>query len=151
MKNKGKFASFRCDFDGANANDKIMIEKILQLRKITQFNNKQLLNFLLYLGIEAIGDCQNFSDLLGMLSVGSRLKTTMLKEKDAFVEETNETTDTSMIPKTKSKTSESAETYNSASGSSKLESTENDTNLDELFQAEDNPEIEKMIEAMLDL
>lgn len=130
--NSNHFSSFRCEFSAENINDKIMIEKILHLRHITQFNNKQLLNFLLCLGDETVGNCQTFSDFLGMFSMNPKenipkLQTEKSEDPVGSPHPVSENTDT-VTP----------------SGSP-------DTVLDDLFQNEDDPETEKMIADMLNL
>lgn len=138
MKNKKNpnHSSFRCDFNAENANDKIIMEKILHLRSITQFNNKQLLNFLLCLGDETIGSCQTFSDFLGMFTIGQKTQPSEAqprKPEDLTVESTE-------LPQP---ASENTVTTSASSPS--------DTILDDLFQSDDDPETEKMIADMLNL
>ena len=130
--NPNHISSFRCEFNAENTNDKIMIEKILHLRHITQFNNKQLLNFLLCLGDDTIGSCQTFSDLLGMFSMKQKQEMPKIRTEHPAEPATlphPAPADTGTAPPSRTP----------------------DTALDDLFQNEDDPETEKMIADMLNL
>lgn len=137
-KNISTFSSFRCEFNVENTNDKMMVEKILHLREITQFNNKQLLNLLLCIGNEAIGNCQNFSDLLGLFSINCSIQPSIPKNP---------------VPE---KTSESISQHKeddtiSTSSNASLNPQKINSSLENFFQNEDDPETEKMIAEMFDL
>lgn len=156
-KNPDHFSSFRCDFNAENLNDKIMIEKLLHLRHITQFNNKQLLNFLLCIGDETISNCQTFSDFLGMFSISKKLQVSDVHGSDTQLPAVQmpdiqiteyQTSDSQM-----QKTAESPEPPNQDTEQeiTASPSSPSDTTLDDLFQSDDDPETEKMIADMLNL
>ena len=156
-KNPNHFPSFRCDFNTENPNDKIMIEKILHLRHITQFNNKQLLNFLLCLGDETLINCKTFSDFLGMFSIGKKTHISNVHEADTQLPAV-QMPDMQIIEYQTSdaqtqKPIESPEPANHATEQVATASTasSSDTTLDDLFQSDDDPETEKMIADMLNL
>ena len=146
MKDSSKVYTFRCSFSEESADDKMMIEKMLHLRRITGFNNKQMLNLLVCIGTQAMGNCQNFSDFLSLFSLSLQNPASSsgaAKEIRPSRESALPETLPEAVPEdTPEKDPDQAEQAPSSAPASAL---------DDLFQNKDDPETEKMIAEIFDL